>query len=106
MNKIMSIEEMKKFSKKVDREEERELVDIFNNKIDNYNFGVIKNYNETQKKFEVYIFVENGDEIVSPLLIKYFTNKFMTNLYYDKLINVINKENKDSVMEKISSMLV
>lgn len=106
MNKIMSIEEMKQFAKKIDKEEERELIDIFNNKIDNINFGAIKNYNETQKKYEVYIYIEYEEGVISPLLINYYTNKLEAQMYYNHLASIISKKDKDKIMKKISLMLL
>lgn len=107
MNKIMSIEEMKQFSQSIDKDEERELLSIYNNKLGDYNFGVVKNYNETQKKYEVYLFIEYENGIVSPLLIKYFVDsRLLPSIYYNNLKKIINKNNKDEIMEEISSMLI
>lgn len=105
MKKIMSIDEMRQFITAVDKEEEREALETFNNKIDEFNFGVVKNYNVNQRKYEAYLFIEEEAEILSPLLVKYSKNKIVTNAYYNKLLKIINSKNKEEIMRVISSKL-
>ncbi len=105
MKKIMSIDELRQFSTSVNKNENRELIDTFNKSIENYNFGIVKNYNKNKDKYEVYLYVEIDNEIVSPLLIRYFSNKLIANTYYKFLVYSIDNQDKYNILKKISFLV-
>ena len=105
MVKAVSIKELRKYSKAHSKNNNKELIKISNNKIDDYNFGVVKNYLLNEKKYEVYLFAETEKEIASSLLYKDFLNNFKSNIYYTFLILIIKGHNKNKLLKRISFFL-
>lgn len=102
MVKAVNIKDLKKYSKAYRKSEKKELINIKNNKIEEYNFGVTKNYILDEKIYEVYLFVESDKEIASSLLYKEFSNHFKSNIYYQLLAFLIRGSNKNRIFKKIS----
>lgn len=102
MVRAVNIKDLKKYSKAYQKNKKKELIKIDNNEVDDYNFGVIKNYILDEKNYEVYLFVESDKEIASTLLHKVFSSDFKSNIYYRFLTFLIRGSSKDKILKKIS----
>ncbi len=102
MVKAVNIKDLKKYSKAYQKDENKELIKIANNKINDYNFGVVKNYILNGKNYEVYLFAESDKEIASSLLYKTFSSNLKADIYYNLLIFIIRGNNKNKVLKRIS----
>lgn len=102
MVKLVNIKDLKKYSKAYQKNKEKDLIKIENNKLDQYNFGVVKNYILDEKIYEVYLFAESGEEIASSLFCRTFPSNFKASIYYKLLTFLIRGNNKNRILKKIS----
>lgn len=64
---------------------EKDLLDVYEIKIDKYNVGVILNYVIDKNVYEVYCFIEDKNGIISGLKNKLIKNKIISKLYFKHL---------------------
>lgn len=102
MVRAVNIKDLKKYSKAYRKNKKKELIKIDNNTVDDFNFGVVKNYILDEKIYEIYLFVESDEEIASTLLYRCFSGNFRANIYYKFLAFLIRGNNKNRILKKIS----
>lgn len=88
-NLIMS--DLRKYSKIYFQSEEKRIINHFDWKYEKYNIGVIQNFISYQKMYEIYLFVESPENIVSNLFAKCISSKFLADLYFKKLVRIAKK---------------
>lgn len=83
---------LKSKSKSYHRNCEKDLLDIYEIKIDEYSVGVIHNYIIEKDLYEVYCFINTKGQIASGLNNKLFKKKIISQIYFHHLKRCI--ENK------------
>lgn len=76
---------LKEKSKSYYRECEKDLLDIYEEKIDSYNIGLIMNYIIEKNVYEIYSFIEDKKNTVSSINNKLIKNKTLSKLYFKYL---------------------
>lgn len=89
---IYDLKVLKDKSKSYYRNCEKELLDVYEITVDNYNIGVMLNYIVDKDVYEIYCFIEDKKSIVSGLKNKLIKNKIMSKMYFSYLKSRI--ENK------------
>lgn len=97
----VKILDLKKYTKAENKVNNKSLLKHYVAESEHYDFGVIVNSLISDKKYEVYFYIEDGKNIVSPLFYKTFENKFLGMLYYFLLCELANVRN----IKKITKML-
>lgn len=67
-----------------------------------YDIGVISNINNNNK-YEVFLYVEANNDVISELLLKEFNNSFDSTEYFEELSNLAQEGNLDKIALKINS---
>ena len=69
---------------------------------DGYDIGVISNINNNNK-YEVFLYVEANNDVISELLLKEFESSFDSTEYFEELSNLAQEGNLDKIALKINS---
>ena len=69
---------------------------------DGYDIGVISNINNNNK-YEVFLYVEANNDVISELLLKEFDSSFDSTEYFEELSNLAQEGNLDKIALKINS---
>ncbi len=88
-NNLLSL---KKLSKSFYKDKEKTTISIYDIKDENYTMGVIINYILDLKIYEVYSFIEDSKVTVSCLNNKLIKNRILATIYYNYLVDRINKK--------------
>lgn len=54
--------------------------------------------NSMNNSFEIYLYIKKKNKIVSPLLYLKTTSEQEANIYYTKLVNILNNENPEELI--------
>lgn len=96
------------FFKKYKREKEKKRNNTENQfknnefNFERYDIGVISNINNNNK-YEVFLYVEANNDVISELLLKEFDNSFDSTEYFEELSNLAQEGNLDKIALKINS---
>ena len=100
MNIIDKINSLKKYSTKTTTiDMDKELLDIYEDRNDNYEKGIIS-YELINGEYETYIYVQSGNIITSTLFYKKTTNKEENIKYYNKMKDFIIKSSIDDIIKE------
>lgn len=69
---------------------------------DEYDIGVISNINDNNK-YEVFLYVETNNDVISELLLKEYDSSFESTEYFQELSSLAKEGNLDKVSLKINS---
>ena len=70
---------------------------------DGYDIGVISNINNNNK-YEVFLYVEANNDVISELLLKEFDSSFDSTEYFEELSNLAQEGNLDKISLKINGL--
>ena len=104
----MEIETFFKKYKRVNEFSTNNTDELFKNnefKFDRYDVGVLSNINNNNK-YEVFLYVEANNDIISGLLLKEFDSSFDSTEYFEELSNLAQEGNLDKIDLKIKSIEV
>ena len=104
----MEIETFFKKYKRVNEFSTNNTDELFKNnefKFDRYDVGVVSNINNNNK-YEVFLYVEANNDIISGLLLKEFDSSFDSTEYFEELSNLAQEGNLDKIDLKINSIEV
>lgn len=76
---------LKSKTKSFYKDSEKNLLNVYEKKINNYSVGVIINYIVDENLYEVYSLIEDKDYIVSGMYNKLIKNSFVSKLYFSYL---------------------
>ncbi len=77
------LDELKNKSRFFYRELEKDLIDINDTQIDNYEIGLIINHIIEKDLYEVYYFISGHKKTVSGIYNRLFRSKIMAKIYFD-----------------------
>ncbi len=94
-NKNKYIEYLKMYITKINKNEERTLLDVYETNKLNMEYGIILNHIDKNDLYETYLYIKDNKtkEIVTPLLYKSKSNKLLITLYFKVLSLIINLKN-------------
>ena len=70
---------------------------------DGYDIGVISNINDNNK-YEVFLYVEANNDVISELLLKEFESSFDSTEYFQELSSLAKEGNLDKISLKINGL--
>ena len=70
---------------------------------DGYDIGVISNINNNNK-YEVFLYVEANNDVISELLLKEFDSSFDSTEYFQELSSLAKEGNLDKISLKINGL--
>ena len=95
------IEDLKQYANKENLKIDKELISTYERMLENYNIGISMNYVPVKKEYEVYLYIESGNMIVSGLLLRKFKFKPLAKIYEYYLKKLANKENIQKIVKKV-----
>ena len=99
-NYPVDLESLKKYSCRININEEKDLIDIFEID-DEYELSIVNNYLTNKKSYEVFLAIGDNNKIASMLLYKEFKFKILAMFYFFKLKILISYGNIGKIIEKI-----
>ncbi len=105
VSNAICINDLKIYSDKTNFEEEKNLLDIYENIGDNFSYRIITNYLINKNKYEVYLCIFDNDNIASCLLLKEFTKKINASLYTEYLKYLVTHKNINNIVKMLKNSL-
>ena len=102
----MDIEMFFKNYKKENKNSTKNKDKLFKNSefnFDGYDIGVISNINDNNK-YEVFLYVEANNDVISELLLKEFESSFDSTEYFQELSSLAKEGNLDKISLKINGL--
>lgn len=100
MNIIGIIQELKQYEIKNEKNNNKNVYrTIQNSFLDGY-IGVIMNQIHNDDSYEVYLYIKEKENIVSPLLLRRFKDVFSAVNYFDELVYLIENNTEEVIIER------
>lgn len=87
--KGLLLKELKKYSNSLYKQDNKELLNIYEITKGDYDYGVVINHIDKNNVYEVYLYIQYDKIVVSNLLEKIFDNKKDALKYYHSLIRLV-----------------
>ncbi len=99
--KVLSLKKLKKYSKPLYKKYDKELINSFEINKKGWEYGVIINKIKENKLYEVYIYIQYENTVVSNLLEKSFEEKKKSTKYYKYLCRLVKWSRFKQIQKKI-----